>query len=100
MEKGLGKKIFYAVATVIFAVVCFCAFQYNVPVWEKYKRLLVQYEEAQKNNLELRINLDELRDKQNRFAEDPEFVADVARENGYIYPGETVFTYTPDETKE
>lgn len=97
MGKSFGKKIFYTVATVIFAVVCFCAFRYNTPCWESYKRLLVQYEEAQKTNMELRLKLDELRDKQNRFAEDPDFVADVARENGYVFPGEIVFTYTPEE---
>lgn len=96
MDKGYGKKIFYAVAAVIVVVVTFCAFQYNIPYWEKYKQLLVQYEDAQKNNLELRLKLDELRDRQIRFAEDPEFVADVARENGYMYPGEIVFTYTAE----
>lgn len=97
MEKGFGKKIFYAVAVVIFAVVCFCAFQYNTPYWEKYKQLLLQYEDVQKDTVELRLKLDELHEKQIRFAQDHEFVAEVARENGYVCPGEIVFTYNPEE---
>lgn len=96
MENSIGKKVTTVVTVVISAVLIFCAIQSNVPCLEKYEHLLVQHEELLKSNTDLRLKLDELREKQTRFAEDPEFVADVARENGYMYQGEIVFTYTPE----
>lgn len=40
-----------------------------------------------------------LKDKQQRFKADPEFVEYIARQNKRVRPGELVFVFDPDEVK-
>ena len=40
-----------------------------------------------------------LKDCQQRYKADPEFVEKIARQNKRVYPGELVFVFDPDEVK-
>jgi cell division protein FtsB len=40
-----------------------------------------------------------LKDKQQRFKADPEFVEHIARQNKRVRPGELVFVFDPDDVK-
>ena len=60
--------------------------------------------ELQRNELMRKIEhknreIEVLKNKQHRFASDPEFVEFVARQNKRVRPNELVFVFDPDEPK-
>ena len=60
--------------------------------------------EQQRNELMRKIEhksreIESLKNKQNRFASDPEFVEYVARQNKRVRPNELVFVFDVDEKK-
>jgi len=60
--------------------------------------------EGQRNELMRKIEhktheIEQLKNKQQRFASDPEFVEYVARQNKRVRPNELVFIFDNDETK-
>ena len=60
--------------------------------------------ETQRNELLRKIDhknseIKLLKEKQQRFKADPEFVEFIARQNKRVRPGELVFVFDPDEVK-
>jgi len=60
--------------------------------------------ERERNELLRRINhknneIKVLKEKQQRFKAEPEFVEHIARQNKRVRPGELVFVFDSDETK-
>lgn len=82
----------------IFFLVCVCVFLVLV-TYPKYQRGC----ELKKRTAELeeviekkKRDIAELKDFQQRFRADPEFVEKIARQNHRVYPGELVFVFVDE----
>ena len=90
---NLIDKLFQGLFFVIFAAIVATGLMIAVPKYREATGL-----EQQKAELQHRIDLmtDEIaavRQKQNRFRTDREFVESLARENRRVFPGELVFVF-------
>ncbi len=86
-------KLFQGLFFVIFGAIVVTGLTITLP---KYRQAIGL--EQEKVELQRRIDLKNqeiasVRDKQNRFATDREFVEGLARENRCVFPGEIVFLF-------
>ena len=90
---NLLDKLFQGVFFVVFGAIVVTGLMITLPKYRQATGL-----EQTKAELERRINLKNeeiasIRDKQNRFSTDREFVEGLARENRRVFPGELVFVF-------
>ena len=90
---NLIDKLFQGLFFVIFGAIVVTGLMITYPKYRQATGL-----EQSKAELERRINLKNeeiasVRDKQNRFRTDREFVEGIARENRRVFPGELVFVF-------
>jgi len=90
---NLIDKLFQGLFFVIFGAIVVTGLMITLPKYRQAAGL-----EQEKAELDRRIDLKnqeiaEVREKQNRFRTDREFVEGLARENRRVFPGELVFQF-------
>ncbi len=98
MSQTVGGKVFVFVAVIVIAIMGFFAYRMNASAAREYKKLQSQREEVTQEIKAKNLQLAELIENQNRFREDREFVAHLARQEHYTCPGEIVYKFPiPEE---
>ena len=90
---NLIDKLFQGLFFIVFAAIVATGLMIAIPRYRQATSL-----EQAKTDLERRIDLKNeeiaaVREKQNRFRTDREFVEGLARENRRVFPGELVFVF-------
>jgi len=64
------------------------------PRLREITRLRVEKEAVEAENLALKAQIGDMRERQRRFTSEPSYVERTAREIGMVRPGETVYIFT------
>lgn len=93
MTDGFKDKVAKVVTVVLLAVIGVGG---AFSVWPTYLRgrsLKQQDEELTRRIEEKKRDIAKLKENQKRFLSDPDFVEQIARRNGRVFPGEIVFVF-------
>lgn len=93
MTDGFKDKVAKVVTVVLLAVIGVGG---AFSVWPTYLRgrsLKQQDEELSRRIEEKKRDIAKLKENQKRFLSDPDFVEQIARRNGRVFPGEIVFVF-------
>ncbi|MCQ2368434.1 MAG: septum formation initiator family protein [Kiritimatiellae bacterium] len=89
------KWIQYITAVFAVCVVLFAAFV-TYPKFLRLKELKARNDDLSLQVEEKKREIAVLKDYQQRFRSDPDFVEKIARQNGRVFPGELVFMFSKD----
>jgi len=93
MTDGIRDKFMKYVTLAIILVVMVIGGMTAYPTWQRGKSLQKEEAELRARIAEKNREIARLKDYQNRFRADAEFVESIARQNHRVYPGELVFVF-------
>jgi cell division protein FtsB len=88
-------EIIYKVTWIALAILCaICVVCMFIPKVRQEHSLQAKKADAQEQNARLEASLKDLKEKQERFATEPAFVEQTARDIGMVKTNETLFKFT------
>ena len=93
MSTSIVNRLFQALFCAAFLCIVVMGVVLAYPKYRQVKDLNEQHDRILREIAKKRAEIEEIRDRQRRFNTDREFVAELARRDRRVFPGEMVFVF-------